>query len=226
MGVSALAGEGLASVRGGREVFSGLSFRVAAGEALVVTGPNGAGKSTLLRIVAGLVRPVAGRVVFEGGEEDAPAGAHLHYIGHLDAVKPQLSVAENIGFWADWLGAARTDPADALAAFALDHLADLPAAVLSAGQRRRLSLARLKLAERPVWLLDEPSVALDAASRARLAALVDAHVSAGGIVMAATHEALGLTRSVRRSIAAMCGAAETAGDAPDLAPALSAEAAR
>ena len=205
MNVARVVGVDLVSVRGGREVFRSLSFAAEAGRALVIVGPNGAGKSTLLRIVAGLVQPSAGRVAFEGAGEDVPPGALVHYIGHLDAVKPQLSVLENIRFWADWLGAGREAARRALAALALDHLADLPAAVLSAGQRRRLSLARVALAERPVWLLDEPSVALDAASRERLARLVDAHVAGGGIVMAATHEALGLRDVVRRSIAEMCG---------------------
>lgn len=215
MTVARVSAAGLSVVRGGREVFRDLAFEAPAGRALLVVGPNGAGKSTLLRAIAGLVRPVAGEIVFDGADPETPPGALVHYVGHLDAVKPQLSVGENIRFWADWLGAGDEASAieRALAAVALDHLSDIPAAVLSAGQRRRLSLARVALAERPVWLLDEPSVALDAASRERLAGLVDAHVAAGGIVIAATHEALGLSATIRLSIDEMCGGAP-----PDAAP--------
>jgi heme exporter protein A len=182
----------LACERGGRQVFAGLSFTVKAGEALVVTGRNGAGKSSLLRLVAGLVRIAGGTLQAEGGEADATVPEQAHYLGHLDAHKPALSVAENLAFWRDWLGGGGLALDDSLAAVDLAHLADLPAAYLSAGQRRRLSIARLLAARRPLWLLDEPTSALDAASQVRLAGLMEEHLAGGGLIMAATHMPLGL----------------------------------
>ncbi len=172
-------------MRGGREVFAGLSFTVAAGELLAVTGPNGAGKSTLLRLIAGLIPPAAGEIVLEPASEQK-TGSRLHYVGHLDGLKGGLTVRSNLQFWADlWRSPGAVDAA--LAAVDLEGLAELPVAVLSAGQRRRAALARLKLAERPVWLLDEPATALDAAAEARLGSLIGEHLAAGGIVIAATH---------------------------------------
>lgn len=192
MPVTGLRCEDVGSVRGGREVLNGVSLSVATGEGVALTGPNGAGKSTLLRILAGLLRPTAGSVTVEGlGPEELPAAA-IHYVGHQDAVKGQLTVRENLDFWAAWLDARAGAPDAALEAFALTPLAELPAAVLSAGQRRRLSLARISLAARPVWLLDEPGAALDAASKALLAGVIERHLEAGGILVAATHEDLGL----------------------------------
>ncbi len=185
-----LAATGLALDRGGRRLFEGVSFRVEAGESLVLTGPNGAGKSSLLRVVAGLLAPSEGTVRLEGGEADLPLAAQVHYLGHLDAVKPSLSVAEALGFWAVYLGGARDRVDDALDAVGLLPLADLPSAYLSAGQRRRLALARLIAAPRPLWLLDEPTAALDAAAERRLGELIRDHVSGGGMVMAATHAEL------------------------------------
>jgi heme exporter protein A len=179
-------------VRGGREVFSGLGFAVAAGEALIVTGRNGAGKSTLLRLVAGLLRIARGRLDISGGDPELSIGEQAHYLGHQDALKPSLSVAENLAFWAGFLGGNPGGVAAALAAVGLDTLADLPAAYLSAGQRRRLAIARLVAVARPIWLLDEPTSTLDAPSQGRLAGLMRDHLSAGGLVMAATHAPLGI----------------------------------
>src|SRR5262249_56219955 len=152
-----LLGSTLACVRGGREVFRGLSFSVDTGEALLVTGPNGAGKSPLLRMVAGLLRPQQGRLEFEGCDSELTLGEQVHYLGHQDALKPSLSVRENLGFWTALLGGKRNQIDLALAAIGLDGLAQLPATYLSAGQRRRLAVARLLAVERPIWLLDDPT---------------------------------------------------------------------
>jgi heme exporter protein A len=180
----------LACVRGGREVFRDLSFSLTAGEALTVSGPNGAGKSSLLRVVAGLVRPASGLIKLEGGEPELTLGEQVHYLGHLDPIKPSLSVSENLAFWAGFLGGGSAD--NALPAVGLDGLAALPAVYLSAGQRRRLSLARLITVERPIWLLDEPTSALDAAGQAMLGDLVRTHLTAGGMILTAVHGAIGL----------------------------------
>ncbi len=180
-----LEADGLAAFRGERLVFSGLSFRVAGGGALLLTGPNGSGKSTLLRLIAGLVRAEAGRLVWQGQDALADLSEHaarVAYLGHLDAVKPGLTVAENLGVWG-----RRGAIAGALAAVGLSPLADLPAKMLSAGQRRRLALARLALRPAPVWLLDEPTLGLDAASVERFGVMLAAHRATGGVVLAATH---------------------------------------
>ncbi|MEA2948779.1 MAG: heme exporter protein [Alphaproteobacteria bacterium] len=182
----------LGCIRGGRQVFRDLSFAVGAGEALVVTGPNGVGKSSLLRLIAGLVRPTQGRLELEGGDTELTVGEQAHYLGHLDALKPALSVTENLAFWADFLGGDRTKVGTGLAEVGLDGLARLPAAYLSAGQRRRLSLARLIAAPRPIWLLDEPTSALDGAAQAMLVDLMRAHLAGGGLILAATHGPIGL----------------------------------
>ncbi len=190
-----LTADKLACVRGGREVFRDVSFTLGGGEALLVTGRNGAGKSSLLRVLAGLVRLAAGRLALEGGEADAPVGEQAHYLGHLDALKTALSVAENLQFWAGFLGANEAAVEPALAAVDLARLAGLPAAYLSAGQRRRLSLARLVAVRRPLWLLDEPTSALDAASQTRLSELMREHLASGGMIVAATHGNIGLERA-------------------------------
>jgi heme exporter protein A len=182
----------LACVRGGRTVFRALSFALGAGEALLVTGPNAAGKSSLLRLVAGLLRPQQGRIELKGADSELTVGEQAHYLGHQDALKPSLSVAENLGFWAAFLGGEPAKGAAALAAVGLDGLAHLPATYLSAGQRRRLSLARLVAVERPIWLLDEPTSALDTAGQAMLAGLMRAHLGRGGLILAATHGPIGL----------------------------------
>ena len=182
----------LACVRGGRVVLRNLSFAVGAGEALLVTGPNGVGKSSLLRLVAGLVRPAEGRLALQGGDSELTIGEQAHYLGHQDALKPSLSVGENLGFWAEFLGGSAAEVAAGLAAVGLDSLTRLPAAYLSAGQRRRLSLARLVVVPRPIWLLDEPPSALDTSAQAMLAALMRSHLAGGGLILAATHGPIGL----------------------------------
>jgi heme exporter protein A len=182
----------LRCVRGDREVFASLDFELQAGETLLVTGPNGAGKSSLLRLVAGLLRPAEGRIALEGGDPDRTIPELAHYLGHLDPLKPALTVAENLDFWAAFLGGGvrRTD--DALAIVGLAELSGLPGAYLSAGQRRRLSIARLLAAPRPLWLLDEPTTTLDAAGQESFADLMRRHLAAGGLILAATHAPLGL----------------------------------
>jgi heme exporter protein A len=193
-----LEGGGLVCIRGGREVFAGLDFAVGSGEALLVTGRNGAGKSTLLRLIAGLVRPSGGQLTLSGGDDEQTIAEQSHYLGHLDALKPSLTVGENLRFWATYLGTAKpAHPAidAALAATGLDALAELPAAYLSAGQRRRLSIARLLAVKRPIWLLDEPTSALDREALDTLASLMREHLSGGGIIVAATHGPIGLDRA-------------------------------
>ncbi|MBX9701098.1 MAG: heme ABC exporter ATP-binding protein CcmA [Acetobacteraceae bacterium] len=177
----------LACLRGERAVFAGLSFTVAPGAALLLTGANGAGKSSLLRLLAGLLPPAEGALLWNGAETLADRAAHarrLRYVGHGDALKPALTARENLDFYARLWGG---DAAAALEALGLAALAELPARVLSAGQKRRLGLARLALAPAPLWLLDEPTTGLDAASVGRLGALLARHRAGGGMVVAATH---------------------------------------
>ncbi len=177
--------------RGGRAVFSDIGFSLSSGEALAVTGQNGAGKSSLLRMIAGLLPASGGELSLEGGDAERGIGEQAHYLGHQDALKSSLSVIENLRFWIDYLGGAGT-VLRALETAGLDTLAALPAAYLSAGQRRRLSLARLVAVARPVWLLDEPASALDAPAQAMLARLMRDHLAQGGMIVAATHGALGV----------------------------------
>jgi heme exporter protein A len=194
-----LVGSDLACVRGGRQVFTGLSFSVAAGEALVVLGPNGVGKSSLLRLIAGLVARTGGALALEGGDGELTIAEQAHYLGHQDALKPSLTVDENLSFWSHYLGGGEaTQPAltaartAALGGVGLDGIAQLPAAYLSAGQRRRLSIARLLAVKRPIWLLDEPTTALDTAAQAALAGFMEQHLAGGGLIMAAAHGPIGL----------------------------------
>ncbi|ERF82064.1 heme ABC exporter ATP-binding protein CcmA [Bradyrhizobium viridifuturi] len=187
-----LSGRNLKCVRGGREVFSNLDLSAAAGEALAVTGPNGAGKTSLLRVLAGLLVPAEGTITLEGGDAELSLPEQAHYLGHRDALKPALSVMENLSFWREFLGGETKDAGGCLAAVGLDHAAHLPAAYLSAGQRRRLSIARLLSARRPVWLLDEPTSALDTAGQALFVALMRDHLASGGLIVAATHLPLGI----------------------------------
>jgi heme exporter protein A len=187
-----LSGRGVTCVRGGREVFAGLDFAAISGEAVAVMGRNGSGKTSLLRLIAGLLIPAGGTIALDGGDSELTLPEQCHYLGHRDALKPALSVAENLSFWADFLGGERFDAAESLAAVGLDHAADLPAAFLSAGQRRRLSLARLLTIHRPVWLLDEPTTALDAAGQDMFGGLMRDHLASGGLIIAATHAPLGI----------------------------------
>ena len=189
-----LVGSNLRCVRGNREVFRELDLSVAGGEALIVTGPNGIGKSSLLRLLAGLVRVAAGRFVLEGGHAELTIAEQAHYLGHQDPLKPSLTVWENLQFWAGFLanGTAVPNSTPILAQAGLAELAALPAAYLSAGQRRRLSLARLISVRRPIWLLDEPTSALDDAGRTLLGDLTRDHLATGGLIVAASHEPIGV----------------------------------
>jgi heme exporter protein A len=187
-----LSGRSVGCVRGGREVFSGLDFEASSGEALAVIGPNGSGKTSLLRLVAGLLSVAAGSIDLDGGEPDLTLPEQAHYLGHRDALKPALSVLENLAFWRDFLGGEGFDATKGLASVGLDHAVHLPAAFLSAGQRRRLSIARLLTVRRPVWLLDEPTSALDAAGQSLFASLMSDHLARGGLIIAATHAPLGI----------------------------------
>jgi len=188
-----VAGEQLACRRGERLVFAGLDCRLPAGGALVLTGANGSGKSSLLRLLATLLAPAAGRLTW-GGEPVASDPARyrtaLHYVGHLDAIKPALTGREMLAFWAGMRGTARPALDEALYAFGLDTRADWPCRWLSAGQRHRLALARLIASPAPIWLLDEPSAALDRDGETRLEQAIAAHRAAGGRVAVATHQPL------------------------------------
>lgn len=203
--------DALSCSRGGRLVLRDIAFAVPDGEVAILRGPNGAGKSTLLRALAGLI-PHGGSVEVDGTLPGRDARSELMtYAGHLDAVKPQLTVAENLRFWADIVGGGAPDAA--LAAFGLDRIADRPAHLLSAGQRRRLGLARLLLVPRRVWLLDEPTVALDADAMLALLRAVRSHTEAGGVVVVATHGPIGVPADVRIELSAEAAvAAETASD--------------
>jgi heme exporter protein A len=186
--------EHLAGRRGEKLLFEGLSLTLGPGAIAELRGPNGAGKTTLLLIVAGVLRPAAGRVRIEGGDPDGRPETGICYLGHRAAIKGRLSVAENLSFWAALTGAARPEIAPALETVGLAAIAGLDAGLLSAGQTRRLALARLIVAGRPVWLLDEPTASLDAEGEALVARLIEDHLRRGGLVLAATHHGLGLAR--------------------------------
>ncbi len=196
---SALVAEGLACRRGERLVFAGLSCHLPAGGALVLTGANGSGKSSLLRLLATLLRPASGHLLWDGApiaDDAASYRALVHYIGHLDGVKPAITPRETLEFWAGLRGVAANRTGEALAAFELERVADWPCRWLSAGQRRRLALARLVAVPAPIWLLDEPTAALDRDGEARLVRAIAAHRAAGGMVAFATHQPIAIDAAV------------------------------
>ena len=189
-----LRGWDLTIERGGRRIIAGLSFEASAGVGLIVTGPNGAGKTSLLRALAGFLPIEAGGFALEGGDPERTVGEQAHYLGHADGVKGALTAGENLAFAAAMLGgqSSRAAQQAALARVGLTHAIDFPARLLSAGQRRRVALARLLIAERGLWLLDEPATALDAAAQGTLVEIMRAHLEGGGILVAAAHAPLGL----------------------------------
>ncbi len=192
--------ENLIISRGQSKIIDDLSWTLSSGTALLLTGPNGAGKTTLIRAVAGFIPLTAGRFELAGSDPDREFAEHCHYVGHANGIKQAFTVAENLRFWAEYLNAGDLTGHNgyhravdtALERFNLTSLADIPAGYLSAGQKRRLGLARLLVAPRPIWLLDEPSVSLDAFATKRLAAVIGEHLANDGLVLAATHIPLGL----------------------------------
>lgn len=195
-----LLAEGLSAKRGEDLIFNDISFALGASEALVVTGPNGSGKSTLLRVLAGLLRPESGRLKLENGPPEIAHPSEVsHYLGHRNAMKRELTVAENLSFWQRFMGDSPggngVDLAEAVEAVGLPGIAHLPFGYLSAGQQRRMAMAKLLVAYRPIWILDEPTAALDAGADQLFAGLVTAHLARGGIVVAATHQPLGLDQT-------------------------------
>lgn len=206
------SGTGLACIRSDRIVFAGLDFAVSPGGALVLSGPNGSGKSSLLRLMAGIASPAAGEIIWQGkpvSEDPERFFAHMHYVGHRDAVKPALTVRENLAFHAALRGGGDGNggDSDTRTENALDHvglapLADLPARMLSAGQTRRLTLARILATPAPLWLLDEPTIALDYRAVDRLRAAIDAHRAGGGMIVASTNVPLGIDDAENIDLAA------------------------
>jgi heme exporter protein A len=190
-----LLGQDLTCERGGRIVFRNVSLSLKPGQLMQLTGPNGSGKSSLLRLIAGLNEAQEGSVVLEGGSQDLSIGQQAHYVAHQEPVKSALSVSENLAFWRDFLGGGDVD--EALDAFDLSRLASYPAGLLSAGQKRRLALARIVLVPRVLWLLDEPTVGLDTASLARFVQVMANQLDTGGMIIAATHVPLGREPDLR-----------------------------
>ena len=186
-----LRANGFVCGRGGTALTADLSFSASPGRCLLLRGPNGAGKTTLLLTLAGVVTAIAGSFVIEGADpEDGP---QLHYCGHRNAIKPRLTVFENLDFWAAINGRSGVTTSTALDEVGLGALADLDAGYLSAGQSRRLALARLLVSLRPVWLLDEPTAALDSQGHDLVTKLIDRHLDMGGIAIAATHDPIVLS---------------------------------
>ena len=210
----------MACIRGERPVFAGVSFRLERGGALALVGPNGSGKSSLLRILAGFLKPAGGTLTWDGAPVDEDWAAHrgrLHYVGHLDAVKPTLTAAENLDGWACFRGAARAAP-NALAALGIADLADVPGRYLSAGQKRRLALARVLATPAPLWLLDEPTVTLDADAAARVDAMIAAHRDGGGMAIVATHGEIALDGAGRLDLGSHAITADALPAAADAGP--------
>ncbi|EJJ30470.1 heme ABC exporter ATP-binding protein CcmA [Rhizobium sp. CF142] len=192
-----LTAENLAARRGEDLIFVNVSFHLPAGEALILTGKNGSGKSTLLRVIAGLLRPEKGSITVADsvGAERRPAAEASHYLGHRNAMKTELTVAENLDFWRSFLGPGKTaglGTEEAAEAVGLPGITHLPFGYLSAGQQRRFAFAKLLVAHRSVWILDEPTAALDASADRLFTELIEAHRKEGGIIVAATHQPLGL----------------------------------
>jgi heme exporter protein A len=185
-----LAAHEISCQRGGRVLFQDMSFALAPGEGLLVTGPNGAGKTSLLRQIAGLLPLAGGRLSLDGPRPDVELPELCHYVGHLNGIKTSFTVRENLAFWTDFLGETGGSVPRALSAFGLTPLADFPAGLLSAGQKRKLALSRLFAAQRPIWLLDEPQVSLDAPSLKLLEAAIKDHLEAGGIAVVTSHTPL------------------------------------
>ena len=196
-----LSVDNLTVERGGRAVLGGVSFHVAEGDALQVTGRNGAGKSTLLRALCGLLPLRAGRVTFRHrglANPNPELQSATHYLGHADGLKRALTAVANLRFFQAWAGSTDVTPEQALARLGIGHLAELPVAFLSAGQRRRVALARLLVSRRPIWLIDEPTTALDAEAETILGEALQSHLREGGLVVAATHAPLPIAaRSLR-----------------------------
>ena len=190
-----LIANNLAAKRCGEIIVRNVSFSLGRGDALIITGPNGAGKSTLLRVIAGLLPSAGGVVRLDGAGEDDGLAASSHYLGHDNAMKPALTVSENLVCWRRFLEEPHLSVDEALETVGLEAARNLPFGYLSAGQRRRVALCRLLVSYRPVWLLDEPTTGLDADSEAGLAALMTAHLEEDGIICAATHRPLGLDRA-------------------------------
>lgn len=193
-----LTAENLSARRGDDFIFMNVSLKLTDGEALILTGPNGSGKSTLLRVLAGLLSPESGtiKIAGEGVEKDARAAEASHYLGHRNAMKQELTVAENLRFWKEFLGDINGGKSvsieEAAEIVGLAGITHLPFGYLSAGQQRRFAMAKLLVAWRPIWILDEPTAALDANADRMFTGLVQAHLGKGGIVLAATHQPLGL----------------------------------
>jgi heme exporter protein A len=195
-----LKAQDLTCERGGRIVFRNVSLSLKPGQLMQLTGPNGSGKSSLLRLIAGLNEAQVGSVALEGGEADLTIGQQAHYVAHQEPVKSALSVSENLSFWRDFLGGGDVD--DALEAFDLSRLASYPAGLLSAGQKRRLALARIVLVPRVLWLLDEPTVGLDTSSLDRFVKVMAKQLDDGGMIIAATHVPLGRDPDLRLDLGA------------------------
>lgn len=209
-----LSAENLEARRGEDLIFSNVSFGLEGGDALILTGRNGSGKSTLLRVVAGLLRQEKGRVTLSGddGDSDRSPGEASHYLGHRNAMKSELTVAENLTFWktffGDMAGGTGLGIEEAVDAVGLAGIADLPFGYLSAGQQRRVAFAKLLVAHRPIWILDEPTAALDTAADQLFTDLISAHQRKGGIVLAATHQPLGLENVQEMRMIGFAGVSE------------------
>ncbi|WP_281977165.1 heme ABC exporter ATP-binding protein CcmA [Pseudorhizobium flavum] len=207
-----LTAEGLAARRGEDLLFSNISFDLGMGQGLILTGRNGSGKSTLLRVVAGLLRAERGKVTWHSGEEVVRASEACHYLGHRNAMKAELSVHENLAFWkefcGDFSGGEGVLVAEAAEQVGLGGIAHLPFGYLSAGQQRRMAFAKLLVSYRPVWILDEPTAALDTRAEATFADLIRQHLARGGILLAATHQPLGIEGMQELRMTGFAGVAE------------------